>query len=407
MTLRQMLKNVCFSQIFENLGKINLYHEDFLRFVDTFKKLENPTTEEKSLKDSMIVVESRTVAKEKISVLYAWIKNEGRFIKNPATYLDYEVVCKENVGIEAQLGAILLSMIAEEDPFIYIYGLMVESLCDDQDGSKDEIELDAKTVEQYNIEWDQCWKSGKKIVADQTIRQVVFASEQAIEAIQTIEWLVNKFPNAASYTVKDSKKYFSVDGCICEKWESTKTLWAVPPAKGGDFVVPDGITMIGSFAFYKSTLSSVKFPETLRRIDEIAFCECDKIEQIFIPANVKCLGDQGLENPFVSCENLREILVDPENKNYFDQDGVLYSSQWELLCYPSGKQGDFTLPEECACIGWCAFSDCAALQVLTVSKKLRLICDEAFYNCKHLLLKTGGNAVAERYAQEQEMDYIS
>ena len=62
---------------------------------------------------------------------------------------------------------------------------------------------------------------------------------------------------------------------ILEGCQSVKTI-----------VLPEGITSLGTFAFYNTGIETVELPNSLERIGG-AFCKCEKLKEIVIPANVK------------------------------------------------------------------------------------------------------------------------
>ncbi len=91
---------------------------------------------------------------------------------------------------------------------------------------------------------------------------------------------------------------------------------------------------------------------TVTELGKYALGENEKyfFETITIPASVNYIS---ANNPFSVCSNLKEIKVDSGNKEYFDENGVLYSKdKTKLLCYPPKKSGSsFTIPEGVKSIG--------------------------------------------------------
>ena len=50
--------------------------------------------------------------------------------------------------------------------------------------------------------------------------------------------------------------------------------------KGGDIVIPEGVTKIGAEVFRgKKKITGVVVPEGVREIGDFAFCDCIKLEQ--------------------------------------------------------------------------------------------------------------------------------
>ena len=81
------------------------------------------------------------------------------------------------------------------------------------------------------------------------------------------------------------------------------------------------------------------------------------------------------------------IIEVPENNPYFMTiDGVIYSKdKRKLIRYSRGKKEEsFTIPEEVEEIGSYAFVHCYYLTDVTISKKVNMIQDNAFYYCANL-----------------------
>ncbi|MDE6500773.1 MAG: leucine-rich repeat domain-containing protein [Ruminococcus sp.] len=110
------------------------------------------------------------------------------------------------------------------------------------------------------------------------------------------------------------------DNCICiEGYSGTET----------DLVIPDTID-----GMTVTEISGKAFGNTPDQ----------PYETISIPASVTYISE---DNPFMYCPSLREIIVSPDNENYIVEDGVLYTSNKELLvCYPSARTGNsLSIPE--------------------------------------------------------------
>lgn len=70
-------------------------------------------------------------------------------------------------------------------------------------------------------------------------------------------------------------------------------------------VIEDGVTAIGSFAFYYcENLESVYLPENLKKVGEAAFFYCNSLKRIYPPAIVKKLP----KNCFKCCDTHKEII---------------------------------------------------------------------------------------------------
>ncbi len=135
------------------------------------------------------------------------------------------------------------------------------------------------------------------------------------------------------------------------------------------------VTCIGRESFLYKDIEEITIPQSVTRIEERAFGECDELTRIDIHAGITEIGD----GAFSKCENLKEINVDAANPNYTVVDNVLYTKDMsELLCYPAKKEGtEFTVPDTVKVIGECAFS-CADLEKVDVPDGLTTVKKQGF-----------------------------
>lgn len=121
---------------------------------------------------------------------------------------------------------------------------------------------------------------------------------------------------------------------------------------------------------------------------------------------------------FVGCNNLTEIVVSEGNGNYASVEGVLFNKDMtELICFPSGKVGTYTIPDTvqtiadwafCGCLGLTeieipesvssigeySFAYCSGLEAIKFPQSLNLIRKKCFYCCfrlKSIILPQGTN----------------
>lgn len=169
-----------------------------------------------------------------------------------------------------------------------------------------------------------------------------------------------------------------------------------------DIVIPEGVTIIPSNAFYRcSSLNRITLPQSLTTIEEEAFSNCnfkelllpshlEKIgenaftcnafENVIIPASVKEIG----VSPFGSNGHLKSINVDKNNLNYVSIDGVLFSKDMKTLVeYPIGKKDNFYIvPEGVETIADEAFfSADDYLEIIRMPESLLSIGKSAFNFC--------------------------
>ena len=90
---------------------------------------------------------------------------------------------------------------------------------------------------------------------------------------------------------------------------SGATLYFCPGAAAGtEYTVPEGVRAIGGWAFQDlPRLRQVRLPQTLERIEKMAFVQCG-LTSVVIPAGVKEIG----ESVFCSCNELKTITLEEE-----------------------------------------------------------------------------------------------
>lgn len=139
-------------------------------------------------------------------------------------------------------------------------------------------------------------------------------------------------------------------------------------------------------------------------IGESAFAGCTSLTNIPLPKNVVSIKD----NPFVGCVSLTGFHVDPLNTNYAARNGVLFNKDiTELVAFPAGVWGEYTIPSTVTRIGASAFAgcnelnsviipnsvtnigadafrDCAGLTSVSIGEGVKTIGDRAFYECESL-----------------------
>ncbi len=109
----------------------------------------------------------------------------------------------------------------------------------------------------------------------------------------------------------------------------------------------------GLFA-HCSHLKHIILPSDVIKIEKDAFTDCTSLKEIEIPASVNQLL------PSSGCTALETILISKANTQYSSLDGVLFNGKGtEIIWFPMGKQGDYTLPSTLTSIGDYAFKECS------------------------------------------------
>lgn len=146
--------------------------------------------------------------------------------------------------------------------------------------------------------------------------------------------------------------------------------------------IPDSVKSIGNDAFsYCEGLETVSGMDGVESIGHSAFSDCKRLTTVTIPGKVTSIG----ATPFVGCESLTAIDVAAGNPTYRSEDGVLYGDGGKTLhAFPSGKSGDFSIPDGVESIGSSAFAYCAGLTGVTIPDSVTSIGNNAFSSCTGL-----------------------
>ena len=130
--------------------------------------------------------------------------------------------------------------------------------------------------------------------------------------------------------------------------------------KGENIIIPKGYTAISHNSFYgRSGIMSITVPESVKSIAGKAFG---------------------------ACSDLRKIIVDKNNKNYRDVDGILFDKDAKILIkYPENYwRGLYQIPHITEEIGECSFRTSRNLTHVIVSESVVSIGNSAFALCTNL-----------------------
>src|SRR5262249_54056737 len=98
--------------------------------------------------------------------------------------------------------------------------------------------------------------------------------------------------------------YSSMEGVLFDK--NSKMLIQFPMGKGGSYTLPDGVTIIGNFAFYYCAgLTSVTIGNSITGIGVFAFANCTSLANVTIPDSVTSFGN----GVFFNCTGLTDAII--------------------------------------------------------------------------------------------------
>ena len=157
----------------------------------------------------------------------------------------------------------------------------------------------------------------------------------------------------------DESDFVIVDGVLTEYTGS-----------GGDIVVPDGVTEIGTDVFRgNDDITSVVLPSSVTVIHDSAFRSCNNLVTINFPEGITSIGI----SCFQDCTSLEEVSL---------PNSLLILSK--NLFYGCTNLQTVVLPNSLDTIGRLTFSDCISIVELTLPESVTTILGGAFYRCTGL-----------------------
>ena len=180
-------------------------------------------------------------------------------------------------------------------------------------------------------------------------------------------------------------------------------------------VLPDGITKIDDYAFYKCFyLESINIPSGVTYIGEGAFQQCTSLKGIDIPEGVTIIGKYAFDfcklftsvdipssvteigyYAFARCEAMSSISVADGNTAYKDIDGNLYTYDGKtLMQYAIAKTDtEFIIPEGVVTLAGNSFGWCESLQSVTIPGSVTGLHYAVFIGCSSLTSVTFGEGI--------------
>lgn len=205
-----------------------------------------------------------------------------------------------------------------------------------------------------------------------TVRERAFSNTKLtrldIPASLNLEGSIGSISTLTSINVENGHPvYSSIDGILYTDHGATLTIF--PSGRGGDVNVPEGVTLIGKYAFSGSGVRSVYLPESTTTIGAGAFSGCSNLSNISFAATLKAIGDEA----FNGCSSITSFVL-PEGLTEVRK-GTFKGCK---------KMVQVDLPASLTDIGQDAFRDCESLRIIKFPEGLRSIGKEAFRNCKSL-----------------------
>lgn len=152
-------------------------------------------------------------------------------------------------------------------------------------------------------------------------------------------------------------------------------------------VLPPTLKKIGSYAFQRTSLTSVNIPDNVETIEEAAFRQVKQLQEMHLPDSLTSLGRYA----FSSCSSLRTVKIPTKLKEipWYAFDGCKSLQSVELhdsitgfgdYSFRSCDLREITLPKSTTWIGGRAFAENTNLSKVTLNEGLIDIWAEVFYN---------------------------
>lgn len=175
--------------------------------------------------------------------------------------------------------------------------------------------------------------------------------------------------NVSCIEASPSSGFVSKDGILYSG--DISCLILCPIKKTGDIIVPEGVTCINDFAFYKTRIDSVTFPSSLKNIKKEAFRQ-SKIRKIDFGSGIKKIGNNA-SNIFADCQNLAHVEFPPQ-----------VTDIGHSAFFNCGNLKSVTMHEGISTIGLRAFALCKKLKSITLPKSIKYAGDSSFYSTQEL-----------------------
>lgn len=129
------------------------------------------------------------------------------------------------------------------------------------------------------------------------------------------------------------------------------------------------VVEVDSQIFSENNFRKIILPDTIREFDSGMFSNCENLEYVNIPKNIKVLPDM----TFQYCKNLKNITI-PDHVVKLDADVFNECKNLEKV----------VLPKNLNSIGYRCFGDCEKLENINIPENIKNIEDSTFYNCKKI-----------------------
>lgn len=215
-------------------------------------------------------------------------------------------------------------------------------------------------------------------IGAKTLSDGAFADCTSLESVTIGNSLTNvgsdAFYNCSKligFTVDKTNPFLiDIDGVLFSKDKTTIIVY--PNLKGANYIIPDGVDSIASYAFETCPkLKSVYIPNSVTAIGESAFFGDSALTSIILPPNLRFLNSW----TFRDCTGLTSVVI-PDSVKGMGRDVFMSCKSLNSVHFSSSLTN----------IGAYAFSDCTALTSVSIPSPVTSIGIVAFNNCNNLTL---------------------
>ena len=164
---------------------------------------------------------------------------------------------------------------------------------------------------------------------------------------------------------KGNPVFIVEDGLLINQDNHTVVL---ADADQNAFVIPEGVTTIGTWAFRNAEVETVQFPSTLLTIGIRSFCFCENLTTIDFPDSLTSI----LAEAFADCENVSQIDL-PNSLQVIGEEAFSGCGIKEL-----------NIPDGLQTLGTWTFAGNKSLKRVTLPSSLKNLGNSVFRNCTNL-----------------------
>lgn len=184
-------------------------------------------------------------------------------------------------------------------------------------------------------------------------------------------------------SVNPSNAYYTdINGILYTKDTSKILCYPAGNSIVDTFRIPSPIKQVEMAAFQAAKISNLIFPDGIQKIDKAACWDNPYLSSVNIPSSVIHIGG----GAFSRCQNLANIVLDSDNRNYVLENGMIYTASHDtLVCGIATLMPDtLVINSNTTIIDELAFENCNKIKHLKLPNSLKSISERAFLSNSNL-----------------------